>query len=287
MQRIVGSSSAVTGPISFGRAAGLPPRKPRCPRKATAGEPQLWGNPSVRSCSALGGAPGAADTSPAKWKTGKEKGGDVRVHRLSGIGGLSGSCVGRGRSGGQGRSRGGAHSSRNRRQKQPGWLSCLCPARLLFFPKTQDENNSLLKSTNLLVPSWGSLPHRAEAGRAAGPSRSPGTGRGCPASSLRPGRILGTETRPSRKTRSALNMERGAGTAGAEPGAWELACAGAFLQLKPNAAQTDSRASAPSTFCGGDPCRERRLPALSVLSGELAWGGTAAGDGSHTSRTLC
>ena len=70
---------------------------------------------------------------------------------------------------------------------------------------------------------------------------------------------------------------------------WEqvCACAGVFLQLKPNAAQTDSRVSSRFIFCGGYLCRERRLRVLSVLSEELAWEGTVAGDGSHTSCTLC
>lgn len=175
------------------------------------------------------------------------------------------------------------------------------PSSLLVFPKTQGENNSLLKSTNLLVPSWGSLPHPTQANKAAVSSRSPGNGQPAPAappaparqlrgSSGRPNPVPGTETCPQRQ--NPLSLERGnaaRGRLGLSQSMWEqvCACAGEFLQLKPNAAQTDSRVSSRSIFCGEDLCRERRLRVFSVLSEELAWGGTVAGDGSRTSCTLC
>lgn len=172
----------------------------------------------------------------------KKQGGDVKEHKLSGIRDLSCGRVGRRRSGGREGSWGGAHSSRNSRQKKPGWISRLCPAPPpLFFPKTQGENNSLLKSTNLLGAKLGEpptphtgkqsrcvLPEQGQPAPAAPPAPTPRVC-GFPASSGRPNPILGTETCPGSKTRSALNVKRGAGRVGAEPecvGAGVCVCGG-------------------------------------------------------------
>lgn len=142
------------------------------------------------------------------------------------------------------------------------------PGSPLVFPKTQGENNSPLKSTNLLVPSWGSLPHCAGANKGSVSSWSPGTGSSPGLTTCshpepwlsQP--IQGTEVCPAAQP-AGLERER---QAGAEPGCVGAGVLGVFLQLQPNTAQTDSRESSASISCarrGGSvcslPCQESWL----------------------------
>lgn len=136
---------------------------------------QLWGNTFLCFCSVAGGA---SHQRPLllREEWGKKQG-EMRGNEDSDQAQWD---LGRRRLWGQERSWGvpTAAGTRGRRCQSGSHASAHLP---LPFQKTQGENNNLFKSTNLLVPSWGSLPHRTQADKAAVSSR-------CQAWAASPGR---------------------------------------------------------------------------------------------------
>jgi len=150
-------------------------------------------------CSAGGGAPGTARTSPTKWRTGQEtrrrcegpraqqdEGSELWPHGMEEVGG-PGAQAGRG-------------PQQQNLEAEDARLGLMpLPSSPLVFPKAQGEKTNFLKSTNLLVPSWGSLPHRTQANKAAvsTQSRARAAGPGCSTGSHPAGPRVPGKLRPS------------------------------------------------------------------------------------------
>lgn len=118
---------------AFWPAAGPPQQKLGYPCKTREGQRSLW-KTLLCVCSAISIGPDAAETSPAKRASGKETREQTKICKSSVGSGVWTALRGKQVRGWECSQRG-AHGSRNSRQKKPGWFSCLCLARPLFFQK--------------------------------------------------------------------------------------------------------------------------------------------------------
>lgn len=220
-------------------------------------------------CSALITGPDAAETSPAERGSGKEnkerceqrsakalqdqRSEPHHVGRRSGLGVQPGRCP------------------RQQKLQAEEARVVLMPllGSPLVFPKTQGENNSLLKSTNLLVPSWGSLPHWARANKASVSSWSPGTGSQPWPRHLLPPRSLLSQPHPGTEVCPGSTAE----ALGLSQAAWEQVWWGCFSISSPTLLKlTAGKALLPSPVPGeAAPCA-RCLVRRAALGRNSCWG---------------